>query len=289
MSDFWSWFIVVGTVGSLVGMLWLLFGNRKTSGEPTTGHEWDGIQELDQPLPQWWAGMFVGSIVLAVLLLVAYPGLGSFDGALAWTSVQEHDGRRLAQAERFAPLYAELAALSPEAANADLRTQQVGRRLFINHCSTCHGVNASGGFGFPNLTDADWIWGGDLARIEESIRGGRHAQMPPWGPALGDSGVDAVSHYVAGLAGGTHDPVRAEQGAAQYETFCVSCHGSNGTGDQLLGAPNLADDVWLYGGSIPEIAFTVRHGRSGQMPPHDGLLDDARIRILANYVRGLSQ
>lgn len=289
MSSTWHWFVIIGTVVSLAAALWLLFANRKTSGERTTGHEWDGIEELDNPLPFWWVGMFVASTIFAVLYLIAFPGLGNVGGVLGWSSAKEHDADTAALEARFAPLYTRLAGLSPDALNEDREGRQVGRRLFINHCSTCHATTAKGAFGFPDLTDDDWIWGDDFESIRTSILNGRTAQMPAWGPALGDDGVLAVSHYVLSLGGQTHDTTLAATGKTHFDTICVACHGTEGKGNPALGAPNLTDDKWLYGGSIETLGFTIRNGRGGVMPAHEPIFGAEKAHIVAAYVYGLRE
>ncbi|MGE0620997.1 MAG: cytochrome-c oxidase, cbb3-type subunit III [Pseudomonadales bacterium] len=289
MSSGWSWFVIIGTIGSLVAFLALLIGNRKTSGDETTGHDYDGIQELDNPLPMWWVGMFVISIIYAVGYLVWYPGLGNIEGIAGWTSEGELNEAEERHEARFAPIYNQLASMSPEELAEDRVAQQVGRRLFLNNCSTCHGVNAQGAFGFPNLTDDEWIWGEGFDNVKQAVLGGRVAIMPPWGAALGESGVADVTQYVLSLAGRDHDAAAAGRGETQYNMLCVACHGMDGAGNALLGAPNLANDIWLYGGSADQIAFTIRNGRNGNMPNFADVLGEEKAHILAGYVVNLSK
>ena len=289
MSGGWHWFVILGTILSLAAMFWLLFSNRTTSGNEDTGHEWDGIKELDNPLPFWWVGMFVVSMVFTLIYLAYYPGLGNFEGAGDWSSAGQHDAEVARHEARFAPLYAELGAMDSDALINDRRGMQVGRRLFINHCSTCHGVNANGAFGFPNLTDDEWQWGGDYDAIRTTLIYGRQAQMPAWGPALGEQGVTNVAHYVRKLAGLEHDAEAAAAGMQQYNTICIACHTAEGGGNPALGSPDLNNDLWLYGGSIEEISFTLTHGRQGNMPAQADILTDDKIHILTSYVRSLSQ
>ena len=289
MSSGWSWFIIVGTLGTLIACAVFLFVNRHTSGEETTGHDYDGIKEFDNPLPLWWVGMFVVSILYAVGYLVYYPGLGNVKGTSGWTSANQWQEEVDRHEARFAPLYAKLGAMTPEELSADRVAQQVGRRLFINNCSTCHGVTAAGGFGFPNLTDDEWIWGKGFDNIKQAVLGGRNAIMPPWGAALGDDGVAEVTQYTLSLAGLEHDAEAAARGQARYATLCIACHGVDGSGNSLLGASNLTNDIWLYGGSAEEIAFTIRNGRNGNMPAFNNVLDEDKAHILAGYVNGLSK
>jgi len=289
MSTAWSWFVIIGTLGTLVAAMALLFSNRKISGNETTGHEHDGIQEYDNPLPMWWVYMFILSTVFGVGYLIYYPGLGNVKGIGGWTEVKQWQEEADRHEARFAPIYAELAAMTPEQMAADRRATQVGRRLFINNCSTCHGVTAKGGFGFPNLTDSEWIYGRNFTAIQSTILNGRIAVMPPWGAALGDDGVAEVTEYVLQLAGLEHDAAAAELGAPKYNMFCVACHGADGAGNEALGYPNLNNDIWLYGGEREQIAFTLRHGRNGNMPAHRDMLGEDKAKVLAGYVMTLGE
>lgn len=289
MSTAWSLFIIVGTLGSLAWALWLLLSNRSkpTAQVETTGHDFDGIQEYDNPLPLWWVGLFVATIVFAIGYLVYYPGLGNFEGVGHWTSHEQWQRDVDAQRAQFAPLYRRLAAMSETELHDDKQAQQIGRRLFLNYCSSCHGASARGGFGFPNLADDEWQWGGDFDTIKTTIRDGRVAAMPAWGPALGDSGVADMTQYVLSLSAAPHDAAAAERAAPQYQMLCIACHGPEGHGNTLFGAPDLTNEVWLYGRDADSIAFTLRNGRSGQMPKFGDMLGEDRVDIVAAYVSGL--
>ena len=289
MSTFWSLFIIVGTLGSLAWALWLLLSNRSkpTAKVETTGHDFDGIQEYDNPLPLWWVGLFVATIVFAIGYLAYYPGLGNFAGLGHWTSHDQWQRDVDAQRAQFAPLYQRLAAMSEAELHDNKQAQQIGRRLFLNNCSSCHGASARGGFGFPNLTDDEWQWGGDFDAIKTTIRGGRIAAMPAWGPALGDAGVADMTQYVLSLSGAPHDQAAAARAAPQFQVMCIACHGADGRGNPLFGAPDLTNDVWMYGRDADSIAFTLRNGRNGQMPSFGAVLGDDRVAIVAAYVSGL--
>ena len=289
MGSAWSWFVIIATIGSLVAALLFLYSNRQTSGEETTGHEHDGIVELDNPLPMWWVYMFVISIVFALGYLIYYPGLGNVEGVAGWTSANQLEADQNRHDSRYAPVFARLAALTPEEMAADRMAMQVGRRLYLNHCATCHGSGAQGSFGFPNLTDGEWLYGRNYEAIENTILNGRVAIMPPWGPALGDDGVANVTEYTLKLAGLEHDEAMAAQGEGQYAIFCASCHGAEGEGNQTLGYPNLNNDIWLYGREREQIAFTIRHGRNGNMPAHRDILGEEKTRVLAGYVLTLGE
>lgn len=287
MSTGWHWFVVLGLLLSLAAMLWLLIANRQRSSEGTTGHEWDGIEELDNPLPMWWVGMFVVSMIFTLGYVAYYPGFGDFQGAGNWSSRAQHDAEVARHNARFAPLYAELGSMDEANLAQDKRGMQVGRRLYLNHCSTCHGVNAGGAFGFPNLTDDEWQWGNEYADIRNTLVNGRVAQMVPWAAALGEEGVVNVANYVLQLSGQEHDADKAEAGAAQYNTMCVACHGTEGKGNKIFGAPDLTNDIWLYGGSLEQIIFTLNNGRQGNMPAQSDILSDDKIHILTTYIRSL--
>jgi cytochrome c oxidase cbb3-type subunit 3 len=289
MSSLSHWFIIIGTIGSLLFFAALLFGNRKTSSDATTGHDFDGIQEYDNPLPMWWVWMFALSIVFAVGYLLWYPGLGNFDGISDWSSASQLEAAQQAHDERFQPLYEELAQLSEAELHASRQAMQVGRRLFINNCSTCHGVNARGAFGFPNLTDEEWIWGESFQNVKMAIAQGRSAAMPSWSAALGDDGIRDVTHYLLEMSGNEHDAEAAARGQQPYQTFCVACHGPQGKGNQALGAPDLTNDIWLYGGTFERIAYTLRNGRNGNMPAFDQVLSPEKIHVLSGYVTSLSE
>lgn len=293
MSTAFNIFVVAGTIATLAWLCWLLFSNRTrefaepTEGTPTTGHVSDGIEEYDNPLPFWWVGLFFATIVFGALYLVYYPGLGNFSGVGDWSSAGQWE-REVERAEsRFAPLYARYAAMDAESLARSREAMNMGRRLFVNTCSACHGSSGRGGAGFPNLTDSEWAWGGSLARIKESILAGRVGVMAPWRAALGEDGVRDTAQYVLSLSGRAHDEAAAQRGAAHYQSLCIACHGPDGTGNQLLGAPDLTNDIWRYGGSLDDIVSVIGEGRTGQMPAHESLLGEDKAHILAAYVLSL--
>jgi len=287
MSVQWHWFVVAGVVLSLLAMVALLLSNRKTSGKETTGHTWDGIKELDNPLPMWWVGLFVGSILFAIPFLLYFPGLGDFSGFGNWSSAAAHDKELADKKQRFLPLYNELGALTEAQLHGDSRAQQIGRRLFINHCATCHGSSAQGSFGFPDLTDDVWLWGGGFEAVKTAITHGRTAAMPSWSQQLGPQGIGEVTQYLLKLAGQSFDQDRATLGEQHYAVFCTACHGVGGTGNPALGAPDFTNGTWLYGGNQNQIAFTIEQGRYGGMPAHADILDANRIHILTGYITSL--
>lgn len=286
MTSFWSVFVIVIVVANIVGSAWLLFANaRDSSPDKTTGHIWDeDLTEYNKPLPLWWVGLFVGSIVFGIGYLVVYPGLGAFAGVTGWTSAKEHDSDVAAANAKLDAILAEFRNRPIEALSGDPKAIAIGHNVFANNCAACHGSAARGGPGFPNLTDDDWLYGSTPETIVATITSGRTGVMPPWGAALGDTGVENVAEYVLSLSGKTHDAAKAEAGKAQFMTMCIACHGPDGKGNQTIGAPNLADDVWLYGGDLASIEATIRNGRNGQMPAWDKTLGADRIRLVAAWV-----
>jgi cytochrome c oxidase cbb3-type subunit 3 len=292
MSGGWSLYIIVLTVSNIVGALWLLFWQRKKRVEKgqTLGHDFDGIQELDNPLPRWWLGIFIGSVVFSVGYLLLYPGLGSFRGLLGWTQRGQYDAEVDDAQRTYGPIYTALAAKPFEELVGDETALRIGGRLFANNCATCHGSDGRGGSGFPNLTDQDWLYGGDPATIELTILNGRSGLMPAFAPAVGgEEGVRQVVAYVRSLSGKPGDAALVESGRQKYMQICIACHGMEGKGLQAMGAPNLTDDVWLYGGSADAIAEGLYKGRNGKMPAHRDILGPERVRILAAYVASLSK
>lgn len=294
MSAFWSAWIIVLTTVTLVLLVWLLFATRKLKNpnqDNTTGHVYDGITEEDNPLPGWWFTMFIVTIIFGVGYLIAYPGMGNFSGLLNWSSADEHDRRAQQVAQSFQSNVSEFTGKSITELAQNTKARNMGRRLFATNCSVCHGAEGKGGFGFPNLTDAEWQWGGTPDQILHSIKHGRQAVMVSWKDALGPQNLTHVVNYVASLTAADGAQLDAESVAAGqpvFMTYCSSCHGAEGKGNQLLGAPSLVDDVWLYGGSTAEIMVSVSAGRNGQMPAHSGLLSEDKINLIAAYVLGLS-
>lgn len=293
MSTGWSLFVIVLTLGSMIGCFWLLQSTRSSevpNGENVEkDHVFDGISELETPLPAWWYWMFVITIAFSAIYLIFYPGLGAFQGLLGWNQENQW-AREVARAEaRFGPIYESYHATPVEALLEDDQARRMGQRLFSNYCATCHGTGGAGAFGFPNLADGNWQWGAEPDTVKTTITKGRVAAMPAWDAALGEAGIHDTANYVLSLSGRGHDAEAAERGRQHFNTLCAACHMPDGTGMQALGAPDLTDDVWLYGGSEPMIKHTLRIGRNGQMPAHEHLLDPARIHLLTAYVIGLAR
>jgi cytochrome c oxidase cbb3-type subunit 3 len=300
MSTFWSLWIVILTTTNLVLLLWILLANRNRAvvGEEsteakTTGHEYDGIEEYDNPLPRWWFWMFILTFVFSVGYLIIYPGMGAYEGlkdgeGKSWTSVNELRGHQAEAEKVYAETYGVYSKMPIEEVAKNPDALKMGFRLFSNNCAVCHGADGGGNPGFPNLTDKDWLYGGTPEKIHETIVLGRKAAMPAWGSILGEEGVADVAEYVLQISGNDHDAAKAEIGAKLYTTNCVACHGVDGKGNQLVGAPNLTDNIWLYGGEPATIRQTLRDGRNGVMPAQQELLKEDRIHLLAAYVYSLS-
>lgn len=295
MGIFWNVWIIGLTLTNLALLLWVLLANRKVAVDDqaeaenrTTGHIYDGIEEYDNPLPRWWFYLFVGTFIYAGVYLVLYPGLGSFKGVLGWTSTGELRQDQQEADTRYADQFG-IYAQTPIAELAeDPAAMKMALRLFSNNCAVCHGADGGGNFGYPNLTDTDWLWGGTPERIKETITHGRTAAMPPWGNILGEQGIASVTEYVLQLGGREHNAKQAVTGEKIFAQSCAVCHGADAKGNHLMGAPNLTDDIWLYGGEEQEIRQTLRQGRSGQMPAQQELLKADRIHLLAAYVYSLS-
>lgn len=296
MSAFWSAWVTVITLAVILGCTWLLLATRKSqphqdTTEETLGHEFDGIEEYDNPLPKWWFQMFIGTVIFGLAYLALYPGLGTFQGLLGWSSTGQWEEEMQHAEETYKPVFAKYAALPVEELVANSENEnglKMGQRMFANNCSLCHGTAATGAYGFPNLTDADWLYGGDANTIKASISNGRSGSMPPWGAVLGEEGVRDVTSYVLSLSGAEVDGEAAARGQTQFQALCTACHGADAKGLPILGAPNLTDDVWLYGGSFEKVAHTIRNGRNGVMPAHKDLLSDEKIHLITAYVYSLS-
>jgi cytochrome c oxidase cbb3-type subunit 3 len=294
MSSFWSLYIVLLTGANIAAAWWLIRWTAKprkgeVAATETTGHVWDeNLTEYNKPMPRWWLYLFYLSIVFAVIYLILYPGLGNFRGLLGWTQVNAYEAQ-MAQAEQtYGPIFQKYGATDPIALSQDPEAMGTASRLFANNCAACHGSDARGGPGFPNLTDGDWLYGGSPETIRESILKGRSGLMPPLGAALGEEGIAEVAQYVLSLSGRPSNPVQAAAGQQKFAMLCAACHGPEGKGTPALGAPNLTDNIWLYGGSADTIAQTIRGGRQGRMPAHEALLGADRVHLLAAYVYGLS-
>lgn len=292
MSASWHWFIVVITVGSMIGCLWLLFANarRKPGEAEDTGHVWDDdLRERNNPLPRWWLNLFVITVVFAAGYLVLYPGLGNFGGTLGWTQRGQAQAALDAIHARRAAAYAQFQGKDFTALASDRAAQSMGREIFLRNCAGCHGADARGALGFPDLTDADWLHGGAPDDILASVARGRRGTMPPFNGALPAEAVKALTDFVPRWSDARLDAGTRAAGLRQFAISCAACHGADGRGNPALGAPNLTDNIWLYGAGADAVRQAILFGRNGNMPAHDGLLSADDIRLVAAYVHGLSR
>ena len=292
-SNFWSIYVAgITVVGILACLLLLIFTARKkvvSASDNTTGHVWDeDLTEMNNPLPRWWMWLFVITIVFGFAYLAAYPGLGTFSGKLNWTQKGEYEAEVQKTAEQWAPQYARFGSMSIEQMSGDKSAMAIGDRLFMNNCAQCHGSDAHGSKGFPNLADGDWLHGGAPDQIYKTIHDGRIGNMPPMAAAVGGSDdVRNLAHYVLSLSGSPNDSIKAALGKTKF-TACAACHGMDGKGNQALGAPNLTDDVWLYGYGEDAIVNMINKGKMNEMPAQKDKLTEDQIKVLAAYVWGLS-
>ena len=255
MSDFfnagWSVYITVVVIASLVGCLLLLViasRSKQTGGDGTSGHVWDiDLRELNNPMPRWWMILFVLTVLFGAGYLMLYPGLGSARGALGWSSVQAWQQEQSEANAALATVYAKYAEAPFEQLARDRGAMAIGERLFVNNCAACHGSDARGAKGFPNLTDDDWLHGGSPEKIIETITHGRTGMMPPMAAAVGGPAeVSDVAEYVLSLSKSPHDAAKAAAGAPKF-VVCAACHGPEGKGNTAIGSANLTDDIWLHG------------------------------------------
>jgi cytochrome c oxidase cbb3-type subunit 3 len=253
-----------------------------------TGHVWDGdLEEYNNPLPRWWLGLFIITIIFGVAYLLYFPGLGNFTGQGKWSQIGAWEEQMQRQQAKLEERLAAVKNKNLQELSQDPKAMAMAKNLFGANCSTCHGSDARGAKGFPNLTDEDWLWGGAETTVLETIANGRQGVMPAWFAALGDQGVNEVASYVVSLSGREAPADWIKTGKERYASMCIACHGADGTGNQLLGAPNLADKVWLHGGDFDSIRATIANGRNNQMPAHTVILGDTRVRLLAAYVMSL--
>ncbi|MDR2297184.1 MAG: cytochrome-c oxidase, cbb3-type subunit III [Comamonas sp.] len=293
INNFWSMYVVALTLLGIFGCLLLLIvvARKKvaSASDNTTGHVWDeDLRELNNPMPKWWMGLFVITVIFSLAYLVIYPGLGSYNGKLDWSQTGAYQ-KEVAKAQAdLEPLYAKFTAMPTEEMARDPQAMAIGERLFMNNCAQCHGSDARGGKSFPNLTDGDWLHGGTPEKIKETITNGRIGMMPPMAAAVG-TGEDVrnVANYVLSLSGSPHDAVKASLGKSKF-VACAACHGMDGKGNQAMGAPNLTDDVWLHGWGEQAIMNIVNNGKHNEMPAQKEKLTEAQIAVLASYVWSLS-
>jgi cytochrome c oxidase cbb3-type subunit 3 len=295
MPAFWHWFVAVGTIAFIIWCIWLIGWSAKQGpanlgDDDLVGHKWDGdLEEWNNPAPKWWLYLYFITVFWAIGFLIAMPGLGTYKGMLGWSSAGQYEEEMQAAAATYEPIYERFAAMDFAALQQEPDALALGRSLYASYCTTCHGSDARGAPGYPNLTDNDWQWGNTEQDLFTTIYNGRMAAMPVLTPALGgDEGVDNMVRYVQSLSGGELD-AGAQAAQPMFVALCSACHGVDGTGNKIFGAPNLTDDIWLYGGSADTIRETLVKGRNGQMPKHGELFGENRTKILAAYVASLPQ
>lgn len=298
MSDFfsgiWGYYITAVALGGIIYCLILLFSQRAWLGKTVeeaenTGHVWDGdLTELNNPVPRWWTMMYLGLCVFGLAYLLLYPGLGSWGGLLGYSTAQSVRDEQIAMQEKIQPVYARFSEMEFEELAADPEAQEIGQRLFLNNCAQCHGSDAKGGPSFPNLTDDDWLHGGEPEQIIETVSNGRIGIMPPWGSQVTPAEASDIAQYVRSLSGLAADPLRIGPGQRLFAQFCVACHGVDGTGNTALGAPNLTDDVWLHGSSEKTIVNIILNGIENEMPAQSRILTPEQINLVSAWVWGLS-
>ena len=299
MSDFfnggWGIYIAIVTGVGILWCLYLLFSQRKTNvtyeadgSVADTGHVWDGdLRELNNPLPRWWMWMFLLSCVFGIVYLILYPGMGAYEGTLGYTTRNAHESSVAQANQQLKPVYAKYMSMDAKQVATDPAAREMGQRLFLNHCAQCHGSDAGGSKGFPNLADADWLYGGDTQDIKQTLIDGRAGVMPAFAH-LESVQVSDVANYVRNLSGSSADQIKVSRGSEVFKANCAACHGAEGKGMAAMGAPNLTDKVWLYGGSEATIIESVLKGRNGVMPAHETILTPEKIHVLTAYVWGLS-
>lgn len=293
-NSFWPMFIAVVTILGIAGCVLLLWKTSKikiknTTGDNTSGHVWDGdLTEMNNPLPRWWVGLFILTVVFSVVYLVIYPGLGGYAGTKGWTQTNQLEKETEAANKALKPIYAKFVDMPANVLAFNPEAKAIGERLFMNNCAQCHGSDAKGSRGFPNLTDQDWLYGGSPDKIQETITNGRNGMMPPMGAMVGNADdVKNVAHFVLSLSGSEHDAALATKGKEKFAT-CAACHGPDGKGNQAMGAPNLTDNIWLHGAGEAAIVKRINEGKINKMPAQATLLSPEQIKVLAAYVWSLS-
>ncbi|MCK5498042.1 MAG: cytochrome-c oxidase, cbb3-type subunit III [Gammaproteobacteria bacterium] len=295
VSEFWSWYIIIPTILGLVGCVVLLLKNTGGKTDPdkkveTMGHIWDeDLEELNNPLPLWWLFMFYFTIVFAVIYLVLYPGLGSFEGILGWSQVNAYEKEKVVAGEKYDPIFDKYINQNLIAVAGNPEAITIGKRLFSAYCTQCHGSDAGGARGYPSLRDDDWLFGGKPEDIKKSILEGRVGAMPAWEEVLDTKEIFNVAEYVRSLSGHEGDSTVISRGKESFVKNCVVCHGADAGGNYQFGAPNLTNNIWLYGGSQNRVIESISKGRNGQMPPHKEFLGEAKAHLLAAYVYSLTQ
>ncbi len=296
LTSFWHWYVIIITVFTILASLWLLRWTKGVSndddgdGTGSTGHVWDeDLVELNNPLPRWWLQLFYITIAFAFIYMILFGGLGNIPGVLGWSQEGQYEAEVKTATEAQEAIFARYRQMDNETLIGDAEANATGQRLFANSCAMCHGSDARGARGFPNLTDDDWLYGGSFETVMQSIANGRVGAMPVMVGGLDDDAISDLVVFVQGMSGQKADEAMAAKGKKTFDMLCVACHGPDGSGNQALGAPRLNDNIWLYGGEPETIRTTVTGGRNGNMPAHKDLLSEDRRRLIAAYVLSLSK
>jgi cytochrome c oxidase cbb3-type subunit 3 len=295
VNGFWGYYVAFVVLAGIAWCLWLIFSQREwLKPQPgkveDTGHVWDGdLREMNNPVPRWWTVMYIMMCLFGLGYLVLYPGLGAFQGSLAYTSAQEVKQDQAALDATVKPIYARFANMDIPQIAADPEAHLIGERLFLNNCAQCHGSDAKGSTSFPNLVEGDSIYGRQPDVLLATITQGRNGVMPAFGAAIDARTAGDIAQYVRSLSGLAHDQIRTLRGKPEYMNTCAACHGPEGKGNKALGAPNLTDDVWLYGSSEATIVHGIVNGRNNRMPAQNQTLSAEQIRLVAAWVWGLSK
>lgn len=290
VSEFWNLYVMVIVGASILACLVILITQKSATYTPgqVTGHVWDEtLEEYNNPMPAWWSYLFYITCFFAIGYLVLYPGFGNYQGVLGWSSKGQWQAEQKKAEEVYGPIYAKYTKMDLAAVAADKQAMEMGKRLYNTYCMQCHGADAKGAKGFPNLTDSDWLYGGEPEQIVQSIAAGRQGMMPPHAHLGADTAKDLANH-VRNLAGLPNDAAKAAKGKEAFATAgCAGCHGPEGKGMHAVGAPNLTDKVWLYGSSEATIVETITNGRQNKMPAWKEFLGDAKVHLLSAYVLSL--
>lgn len=292
-SNFWNLYVMGLVAFGLLFCLFALVSNMTRSPQGKTpelhGQVWDEtLAEYDNPLPRWWMYLFWITVIFAIAYLFIFPGFGNYKGSGNWTATKQYREEMNQASAKIAPQLAKYASMDIPALSQDKQAMEMGKRMFQSYCAQCHGENAKGSKGFPNLTDDDWLYGGAPETIQTTILDGRQGVMTPFGSVIGEEGVKDVANYVRSLSNLSSDSIRAQRGADVFQQNCVACHGPDAKGNQMIGAPNLTDTIWLYGNREETISETVRGGRTNKMPAFREFLGEDKVHVLAAYVYGLS-
>lgn len=293
MSGLLNFYIIILIFLSIVGYSALIYFTRTTNqqdSENLASHTFDGIAELNEPLPSWWLWLFVLTIIFSVIYLILYPGLGSNKGLLDWNSQKACDSRTKVEDAFYQPIYVSYSKMKIEELSTNFRALKIGKSLFINNCSLCHGLDAKGGNGFPNLTNNKWLYGGNADEIKATITNGRKGKMPPYVNVVGtEEEIESTAYYVLSLSSNKIDIQLTSVGKIKFNMICSACHGLNGKGNKFIGAPDLTDPQWIYGNSLDSIKTTIKNGRNGVMPAHKDVLSKEQIYILTAYIFSLNK